>query len=178
MCWDATVSHGTHVNVTCSKNAADANGQHRIRISHGTHMHEFGHTYKWVMAHMWMSHVTCSKNAADANGQHHIWTSHGTHMHESWHTYKWVMAHMWMSHVTCSKNAADANGQRLWQKANGIVRRSRVRHYVDAVENEKELETSSTSGFQPLQAQIVVCVRERDSKLLCCLQWRVAVVCR
>jgi len=26
-------------------------------MSHGTHMNESWHTYKWVMSHMWMSHV-------------------------------------------------------------------------------------------------------------------------
>jgi len=54
-----------------------------------------------------------------------------------------------MSHVTSSKNAADANGQRLGQKANGIVRRSRVRHYVDAVENEKELDARGLGLAEP-----------------------------
>jgi len=54
-----------------------------------------------------------------------------------------------MSLVTISKNAADANGQRLGQKANGIVRRSRVRHYVDAVENEKELDARGLGLAEP-----------------------------
>ena len=39
-----------------------------------------GHTYAWVMSHIWMSRVT--------------------HKDESCHTYEWVISHIWVHHVT------------------------------------------------------------------------------
>ena len=42
------------------------------KSSHGTHMNNLRHTYKWVMSH--------------------IWTSHVTHINESCHTYERVLS--------------------------------------------------------------------------------------
>ena len=61
-----------------------------------------GHTYKWVMSHIWMSHVTftwlCHHRVVDSVS--HLWMSHITHMNESRHTYEWAMSHIWLTHIS------------------------------------------------------------------------------
>ena len=58
--------------------------------------------YKWVMAHVWMSHDTHVNDSCHTyeRVRAHMWMRHGTRMNESWHTYEWVVAHVWMRHGT------------------------------------------------------------------------------
>ena len=70
-------------------------------------MNESGHTYEWVISHIWMSHVTHMNESCHTYEwvRSHIWMSHVTHMNEACHTYEWVMSHIWMSHVTHMKES-------------------------------------------------------------------------
>jgi len=95
------MSHVTRVNESCH---TCERGEARLECSaptyckwasHVTHMNELGHTYTWVMSHVWMSHVTRMYESCLAYVTH-MWT----HMNGLGHTYKWVMPHVWMPHMS------------------------------------------------------------------------------
>ena len=73
-----------------------------IWMSHGAPINESGHTYEGVISHIWMSSVTHMNESFQKYEwvRSHIWMSHVKHMDESGHTYQWVWSHIWMSHIT------------------------------------------------------------------------------
>jgi len=78
-------------------------------MSSGTHVNEPWHTYKWVMAHIQMSHGTRSRRGQLPCCCLSKVCESFTQVNESWQTYTWVMAHIWTGHVTQMKESGFTN---------------------------------------------------------------------
>jgi len=103
-----SMSHGTHMNETCTTypggmSYVGMNGawhtyhcvMTHVSMSHGAHRNDAchtRHTCQWVMQHTYMrlcTHIEESWHTHQlAIRVAHISTGHGTHMNASWHTYE------------------------------------------------------------------------------------------
>jgi len=102
------MSHGTHLNESwhtfeCAMSRNRCTHTHICIYTRETQFSGDRHVYKWVMAHIWMSHGThlneswhtsecamsrnrCTQRHPVSRGQTRLSMGHGTHLNESWHT--------------------------------------------------------------------------------------------
>ena len=71
-----------------------------------------GHTYEWVMSHIWMGHVTHMNGSCHTYEWviWHIWMGHVTDMNGSCDTYEWVMSQIWILYVWCDTH------ENIWRR--------------------------------------------------------------
>jgi len=89
------MSHGTHMNESCHMYGISHIWLSHVYIwiSHVTNIHEWCHTYAWVISpHKWVTPHICMSHITHTNES-------CPHINESRHTYKWVTPHICISHV-------------------------------------------------------------------------------
>jgi len=133
-----------------------------IWMSHGTHVHESWHTYKWAMEHICVRHVSRMKKAWHTQ----LLMRHGTHMdgmNESWHTYEWGMSHIWMNHGTHMNEACltyEWGMSHIWMSHGRHIRMCRGTHMYNIWETHSHsyvFSTYDTLNVSFIEHECVIC---------------------
>ena len=115
------VSHGTHMN--------ESRHTYRWDMSrHVTHMNRACQSYEWVMALIWMSHVTHTNETCHVTSL--IWIARVNRISDLWHSYEWVSSHIWMTHMNESRHTYE---WLVWISHVTIIHMNESRHLYEWV---------------------------------------------